>query len=331
MAPTHTAVRAPNLIIQWLPDEILAAVMWELRPPDLATVCKTSRLIRDTAAPILYRAVELSNDTQVEIFSRTVISPTASSPSLFSLLREFAVTQLGLNQDSVHSTAMLERAYFPNLTTFKMTVNFPTPTFASMVARFVNRHQKITCLNLLQAGAPQSDGIHVPDPSSCSGLSAFTSLILRENFLCAKMSYVPPDPDEIPLPQPDATPNEITILVQSDSLTASIILAGVVAHLPHTRGLELMAFSDPPQIYATETTEIEAYLAKLHFLSNWGLRSHTDCKNPQYDTSGDEAIVTAWSAACPSLSSTTFHGRTWQRVDGRWNILKNGSEAVAIA
>ncbi|KAJ6471412.1 hypothetical protein C8R45DRAFT_1104381 [Mycena sanguinolenta] len=178
--------------------------MSEVLPPDLAVLCQTSSIIRNIATPLLYRAVELSTNAQVEAFSRTILSPIASSSWLSSFVRTFAVTKLGINQDSVHFTALFDRAYFPNLTRFIISVNSPTPVFASLVGCCVSRHPTITVLGFFQGGAPQqSDPIQIPDLSGCSGLGAFVSFILREKFLYAILSFVSPDSDETPSPQPD--------------------------------------------------------------------------------------------------------------------------------
>ncbi|KAF7372720.1 hypothetical protein MSAN_00477300 [Mycena sanguinolenta] len=325
MALTRSATQ--NLVVCRLPNEMLGAIMEKARRPDLAALCQTSRLLRDIGTPILYRAIELSKDTQVEGFSCTI----TSSPSLSRLVQVFDMTQFGLNQESVHFIDVLDLAYFPNLATLTMTVRSPTPTLATLVARFVGRHSTITRLVLLQPGAPQgSDPDDIRDLNSLSGLGAFVSFILRQNILSVTLSYAPPDPDEIPLPRSDTTPNEIIVLDISESLTASIILEGIVDHLPHTRGLEIMRFKEPAQISPEETAEIGDYLSKLLFLSNWGLRCHTDCKNAKYERSGDEAILAAWSAACGSLSSITFHGRTWKRLEGSWHILEDESKVVEI-
>jgi hypothetical protein len=58
--------------------------------PDLVVLCKTSRLCRNLATPLLYRSVSLSTDPQLHCFIRTMTQ--RSGAPLFHHVRQFCIT-----------------------------------------------------------------------------------------------------------------------------------------------------------------------------------------------------------------------------------------------
>ncbi|KAF7368137.1 hypothetical protein MSAN_00880000 [Mycena sanguinolenta] len=140
-------------IIRWLPNEILWAIISEASRSDVVALCKTSRLMRNMATPLLYRAMELSTDTQIDAFPRTLKSPAASAPfcpcvrdfriiniNLVSSLRiDFSrLHRLELLSPSAEFTNLLSIGYLPNLASFRWIVKCPGS--ATMLANFVHRY-----------------------------------------------------------------------------------------------------------------------------------------------------------------------------------------------
>jgi hypothetical protein len=86
---TRRAATASKSIIRWLPNEILTAAMCNCPTADLAAFCKTSRLLRNIATPLLYRDVTISEISQIKAFVRTM--QQRSSSSLSRHIRRFCL------------------------------------------------------------------------------------------------------------------------------------------------------------------------------------------------------------------------------------------------
>ncbi|KAF7367166.1 hypothetical protein MSAN_00976400 [Mycena sanguinolenta] len=345
MVLTRSATRARNSIIRWLPNEILAAIISEMSRLDLVALCKTSRLIRHIATPLLYRVVVLLNDTQLEDFLRTIKSPAGSS--LSSLVREFRIADpesdiplspritegvtLALFQfsrlecldlllkESIEFADMLERGYFPNLASFRYTIKYPSsPT---LILDFIHRHPTLTHLTLVQ-----TEPLHQLNPIRAqvfTGHIAFISSVLRRGVLCVSLSWIPIDTDieTCPLHEDSTKSSAVTVLV-IDSLRASVILAGVVENLPRTHRVEIVRMNNPAYVSHEEAAEIAHHLENLTSLSVFRLGGTVNNNMPPPGRDEDEETVATWSAACKTLSTIAFNGRTWKRVQGHWDISK---------
>ncbi|KAK7018246.1 hypothetical protein R3P38DRAFT_2784085 [Favolaschia claudopus] len=90
MSVTRQPPQTRKSIMQWLPNEVLTLVTHHATTRDLASLCRTARLMCNLAIPTLYRNVALCNAAQLEKFVRTMsLSPesTASLP-LSSYVRQ---------------------------------------------------------------------------------------------------------------------------------------------------------------------------------------------------------------------------------------------------
>jgi hypothetical protein len=99
MVLTRRAAKASKSIIRWLPNEILATVMVDASILDLVALCKTSRLMRNIATPLLYRAVSLATIPQINLFLRTMKQRPNSSPSLCRHVRRFSIAYYAEEHD----------------------------------------------------------------------------------------------------------------------------------------------------------------------------------------------------------------------------------------
>jgi hypothetical protein len=87
--------RAEISILSWLPNEILSTVMKgiaDTSPPDLASLCRTSRLINSLATPLLYRSIVLADAPQIEYFVRTMNDSSGSSPPLCRYVKRLSIS-----------------------------------------------------------------------------------------------------------------------------------------------------------------------------------------------------------------------------------------------
>ncbi|KAJ6450802.1 hypothetical protein C8R45DRAFT_1042807, partial [Mycena sanguinolenta] len=330
MVLTRSAARAQNSIIRWFPNEILTAVISEVSRSDLVALCRTSRLIRVIATPMLYRSVVLSKEKKVEAFLRTINSSAVSSASLSPLVREVRITIPGLApfplvdditssiflfsrleslelslDPSVEFIPLLDRGYFPNLATFRYTLKCPSPT--TMLSHFVHRHPTITHLTVVQSEPfEQPDPTHATSLTDCIGASAFISFMLRSAVISVKLFCIPAEPDidmRVLHPASGTSPNQVNVLVFA-AMRVSVILVGVAAHLPHTCIVGVTRVNWSPQLSREEVLEIAAHLKNLVSLDTFSLDDRVPSNNScQYDWDGDEEIVATWSAACKTLSA----------------------------
>ncbi|KAJ7815179.1 hypothetical protein B0H14DRAFT_3149190 [Mycena olivaceomarginata] len=81
MVLTRRAARASKSFIRWIPNEILTVAMANCSAPDLLAFCRTSRLLRNIATPLLCRSVSLTTVPQIEAFLRTMKQHSGSSLS----------------------------------------------------------------------------------------------------------------------------------------------------------------------------------------------------------------------------------------------------------
>ncbi|KAJ6450801.1 hypothetical protein C8R45DRAFT_1113920 [Mycena sanguinolenta] len=339
MVLTRSAARAQNSITRWLPNEILAAVISETSRSDLVALCRTSRLIRNIATPLLYRVVRLLNGAQIEAFFRTIKSPAASS--LSPLVRELRITDSELDlplspllaeditlalfqfsrleclylllKETFEFVDILERGYFPKLSFFRYTIK-PSSSPA-LLLDFIRRHPTITHLTLVQMN-PFHQSNHIESPAF-TGHIAFIAFVLWRGVISVSLSWIPTDPDIIT--EGSTTSPAVTVLVIEP--LESTVLAGVVIHLPHASSVEIIRMDNMAYISREEAIEIAAHLKTLNSLTAFALRGPVDDNMPPPERDEDEETVATWSAACKTLSTLEFHAKEWERVEGRWVIV----------
>ncbi|KAJ7889188.1 hypothetical protein B0H13DRAFT_884850 [Mycena leptocephala] len=182
--------RAEISILSWLPNEILSTVMKgiaDTSPPDLASLCRTSRLINSLATPLLYRSIVLANAPQIEYFVRTMNDSSGSSPPLCRYVKRLSISDAWsittpdpglklsprayetissvLPKFSAHleyldllllldrggalefTETLFQDAYFPSLTFFRYIIQ---PQLLPLLSSFLNRHPTITDLSPIQ-------------------------------------------------------------------------------------------------------------------------------------------------------------------------------------
>ncbi|KAJ7806438.1 hypothetical protein B0H14DRAFT_2610494 [Mycena olivaceomarginata] len=84
--------KAYKSIIRWLPNEILTAIIRNVPTTDLLALCRTSRLMRNLATPLLYRSITLSTVSQLKNFIRTMERRSKSTPPLSDYVRDFEIS-----------------------------------------------------------------------------------------------------------------------------------------------------------------------------------------------------------------------------------------------
>ncbi|KAF8142913.1 hypothetical protein K438DRAFT_2029855 [Mycena galopus ATCC 62051] len=350
MVLTRRATRAQNSIIRWLPNEILAAIVADVSRRDLVALCRTSRLIRDIATPLLYHAVSFSTVPQLEAFLRTMKLGSISA-SLARYVRRFSAADgmqgLRLSQSLVNTiisvlfqlchlecldllneafefTDMLDGTTFLKLSTFRYTLQ---PQTSSLLSSFLNRHPTITHLTLAKDAPFQHlDPIHLPALARYNGPSSFIpSLDPGSCIHWVCLLWYPDDPTvDIPLLKLGRIASPVTVVVLSvrNTVKASTVLGGVAAYLPRTQHFKFRKTGTAVPISPQDTVEITTYLESLASLSILELCDLRDGAEPQSSKVKDRETIASWSGACKSLRLIRLHGRKWRLVKGHWAVYK---------
>ncbi|KAJ7923240.1 hypothetical protein B0H13DRAFT_1865049 [Mycena leptocephala] len=128
------------------------------------------------------------------------------------------------------------------------------------------------------------------------------------------------DPD---IKNEDSTTSPTVTVLVIDSLRASAVLAGVVAHLPHTHSVELMRMDNTGYISREESIEIVAYLENLTSLSAFKLCGAVNNNITPPGRDEDEDILERWSAARKNSSTIAF-----TLSMGRWTNMEASSRSL---
>ncbi|KAJ7895272.1 hypothetical protein B0H14DRAFT_2681818 [Mycena olivaceomarginata] len=335
--------RAYKSIIRWLPNEVLTAVMSHLLTSDLLTLCRTSRLMRNIATPLLYRTISLSTMHQMHTFIRTMEQSSGSASSFCRHVRQFDITdedELALTARIVTEitpimlqfchlefldlllvgfefTTVLRDAYFPNLATFLYTVQ---PQSWALLTAFLNRHPTITELSLPRHGPiPPLGPICLPNLQTFTGPSSFVSALSAESAPIRSVFIIWYAEDwdiETPLLRLGkmASPTKIVALTASESVTPVAILAAVATHLPDIKTLRFGQLYIAPRTLRA-TLDMTAQLKRFTSLSVLDVIGPND---EEFTT--DRETIELWSEACKSLSSIVIQGREWNLALGRWEM-----------
>ncbi|KAJ7806436.1 hypothetical protein B0H14DRAFT_3767925 [Mycena olivaceomarginata] len=331
--------RAYKSIIRWLPNEILTAVMSHLLTSDLLALCRTSRLMRNIATPLLYRTISLSTMHQMHTFIRTLEQSSGSASSFWRHVRQFDITDEnefahryrnypnhvailppGVPRPiacriRIHDCA--SRCIFPNLATFLYTVQ--SQSWALLTA-FLNRHPTITELSLPRHGPiPPLGPICLPNLQTFTGPSSFVSALSAESAPIRSVFIIwyAEDRDiETPLLRLGkmASPAKIVALTASENVTPVAILAAVATHLPDIKTLRFGQLYIAPRTLRA-TLDMTAQLKRFTSLSVLDVIGPND---EEFTT--DRETIELWSEACKSLSSIVIQGREWNLAVGRWEM-----------
>ncbi|KAJ6448076.1 hypothetical protein C8R45DRAFT_173268 [Mycena sanguinolenta] len=317
---------------------------------DLLALCKTSRLVRNLATPVLYRSITLGTTAQMKAFLRTMksIRPHSSPPRLSDHVRRFAVKDsqctrnlpkrtadlltsllaklqhletldLVLNK-TLEFTDMLDRAYFCSLSTFCYTV---PPNNLILIPAFLNRHPTITDLSLISSARPESvpqlNDIHLPHLKTYDGASFFIRFFdttTLRSVTWVVLWFYPHNRDidaALVLLAPMTSLRTLVAYGIPDDIPDSTVLEGIAKHAPRVETVALRK-DNANHISYTNALEIAPCLKQLEYLHTFNLGDDDD------DGTGNDdlRIVRLWSDACSSLSTIVLHGEDWQRFGDYW-------------
>ncbi|KAF7372827.1 hypothetical protein MSAN_00488700 [Mycena sanguinolenta] len=353
MVLTRRAVTAYKSIIRWLPNEILTTMMLHLSQQDLVVLCRTSRLFRNLATPLLYRCVSLSTDFQVNSFVRMITRRSATSlchhvrqlyltkvelklsltlvksmTSVISRLVRLEVLDLFLGSP-VEFTDLLRDAYFPHLTTFQYTLRKGT---LLLLPAFLNRHPTISTLGLTRIEpidinaeiALLDEPISLPNLGFYNGPSGMVRTFGPGNSIkSACLFWYPGDSDTArPLLHLGAIATSSLVALMpiclSDHPARVMIMQSAATHLPHIRILKFARLRGVAgRISREDAREIATCLEKFSALAILELDKREDAVDNANLTHDRETIL-LWSGSCKSLLEIVLHGRVWISVRGHW-------------
>ncbi|KAF7351701.1 hypothetical protein MSAN_01603200 [Mycena sanguinolenta] len=343
---------AAKSILRWLPNELLTAVMCHLFRADLVALCRTSRLLRNLATPLLYRSVYLSNNVRIQHFVRTMTQSSTSSLSIH--VRRFLIADedenLRLTPTLVESitsicskfiflelldlflvepiefTDLLRDAHFPRLTTFQYTVQSST---ASLIPAFLNRHPTIIDLGLTRSERfDEMDPINLPNLKNYEGPSSFVRAFGPEtcSIDSAVLLWYPDDSDiEAPLLHLGSLSSlsSISAVSVSNSFQPTAVMGSLVRHLPNLRIIKFRTLTHGAgPISREDALEIATHLEKMSFLVSLEITGDDDDSTVRNDVSRDDETVRLWGGACKTLSTITLNAGSWMSEPGSgyWRV-----------
>ncbi|KAK6980712.1 hypothetical protein R3P38DRAFT_3117697 [Favolaschia claudopus] len=345
MVLTRSASRA-KCIFKWLPNEILDLIASELSTADLAVVCRTSRLLRNIAMPLLYRCVKLSTRSGLMLFARSLLR--SFEASLPNLVREFDVAHfmnkkatvypglvvhtnhtlcrmihlesLTLLERSIDYTHLLEHGQFPELVVFQYLV--PSHALPALTS-FLNCHKNITDLGLISPCSLKfSTPLSLPKLQSIMGSFAFLSALDLTDVSLTHLTLLLYPPDICAAHAVLFNLHEMKMLssveVMGMDANEREILHVIAGCLPHMQELvfhHCTRTSSP--ISSNESVNIAASLETLGQLRsiNFGAVGGNVIE--------DRLMVEQWSAACKSLISVTLDERQWDFKENNWVVSWN--------
>ncbi|KAF7335551.1 hypothetical protein MVEN_02209000 [Mycena venus] len=351
MVLTRRAAKASKSIVGFLPNEILTSVMLDASNPDLLALCRTSRLFRNIATPLLYRTIYLDALPQIKLFLRTM--KQRSGLSLSRYVRDVSITDADLDEEfalnlsphlikalsSVLSQLchlehldllldeefpeLLQNAHFPNLLTFRY--NIQRPHTASLFSSFLNRHQTITDLTFTRSERLEHlDPILLPNLTIYNGSSAsiFSVDLWSSSVKQVCLLWYDDEPDvEAPLHRLGKMASPETFFGIFDTLEELAILGSVAKNLPRVQSVKLRrSASVAPPISHQDALEITEHLKKFEALS--ALELPAIDKRMERDSEEDRKTIELWGEACKTLSSVILHGKRWRLVGGEWGASK---------
>ncbi|KAJ6487928.1 hypothetical protein C8R45DRAFT_994919 [Mycena sanguinolenta] len=108
---------------RWLPNEVVSEVIQHLQPSDQVVFCRTSKLFNALGVLALYRAVNFTDYTSLDVFCSTILS----NPSKFAeLVRSFTVVFRRRNETRERIHVMV----FKLSTCFRMLLKLESTTLS---------------------------------------------------------------------------------------------------------------------------------------------------------------------------------------------------------
>ncbi|KAF7373724.1 hypothetical protein MSAN_00583400 [Mycena sanguinolenta] len=331
--------------------------MLYLLHPDLVVLCRTSRLFRNLATPLLYRSVSLSTDRQLHCFVRTMTKPSCAH--LSNHVRRFSITdeevELKLTPPIVNSitsivskftrlevldlilafpvefTDLLRDASFPHLATFQYTLQQHT---ALLLPSFLNRHPTLFNLGLTRISVVDElppDTISLPNLGIYNGPSAVACAFAPAtgHITSACLLWYPDDLDVkralLHLSRTCASLVALMPITTADDPARVVILQQLATHLPHLRILRFRRVrGENAPLSRDAAREIATCLKQ--FTSLFFLEFDNPENPVQHDRGNDNIVddretILSWSAACKSLAEIALHGRVWMQLRGHWRVI----------
>ncbi|KAK7018122.1 hypothetical protein R3P38DRAFT_2981393 [Favolaschia claudopus] len=349
MILTRSACRAARFLFR-LPNEVLTAIVHELSTADLATVCRTSQLLRNIATPWLYRCVRLTTGSRLRSFAMSL--QQSLYLSLPHLVHELAVPKftdvhqvgrrlsvetveeinvalclmtslrtLALLARSMRYAHLLAHGHFPHLVEFHVLDELPARDLPTLKS-FLDRHNNLTQLSVivpphLRYPAP----IHLPKLRGFDGPLALLSSLDLNDISLTNVSVV-----SYPLGMNEAHA-ALAKLRHLETLTTVEIVGvynveersfvNVIAtHLPHIHNLELCHWPESGSLISrNEARWIATSLEKFDRLRT------LDFGRIESFPEDDRSMVLQWYAACKSLTSVVLNDRIWRLNNEDWILV----------
>ncbi|KAJ7681979.1 hypothetical protein DFH06DRAFT_284986 [Mycena polygramma] len=271
-------------IFTWLPNELIFELLVNLPQRDLATLCRTSRLISGLAIAELYRTISLPTAAILENFLSSLYAdsrsqyvrefsiafplssrknPTLINDAAVALCHFHNLCSLTLKVVDSQLLDLLHDKYFPNLCVFRYYTRRDLPL---SLAGFINRHPELTTLDLFRGDSSDFhlEPIHLPNLTKYTGSGSFVQSMVCENKTINTLCIYPPCDDVETVLAALSTmvsPNSLGLMMFSDELREASIFACLAVTIPQVRFVSLqtiMAVASP----ISEVSSIPRYIRK---------------------------------------------------------------------
>ncbi|KAJ6465530.1 hypothetical protein C8R47DRAFT_48513 [Mycena vitilis] len=323
-----------------LPNELIFELLVKLPQRDLATLCRTSRLISGLAIAELYHTISLSTAAVLEKFLSSLYAdsrsqyvrefsidfplssknPTLINDAAVALCHFHNLRSLTLKLVDLQLLDLLHDKYFPSLCVFRYYTGRDLPL---SLAGFINRHPKITILDLFRGDSSDFhlEPIHLPNLTKYTGSGSFVQSMVCENKMIKTLCVYPPCDDVgtvLAALSDMVSQNSLGFMMVSDELREASIFACLAVTMPQVRFVSLQtvltAANPISEEHVADIAKSLRYLLDLVILeiSDDMFRDVEDWETDISDLETDRSIVQCWSAACASLNAIKLHGKRWE-------------------
>ncbi|KAK6988676.1 hypothetical protein R3P38DRAFT_3095290 [Favolaschia claudopus] len=327
-------------IIAWLPNECLYIIMEYLATPNLAAMCRTSRLLRNMGTKMLYRDVTIGSEVQLELFLKGLWSGVKGKRSPVRLIRSFvlgksavrgrlteaqekklaailckmsALEFIRLEPHRMDYNTLLGKARFPALIKFQAYLR--TKTAVAMID-FLNRHAAtvesvIVITPYPMELPPEMQRIRLPALRVLSTRSYLLDVFDLTDMPLTKIMFLTHELDaETPAEsfvnvRGVSTLQNVTVLSDGDTGERGELLRIIAANLAHIQGLTFAEMKGKmAPISHDDANNVAAALEKFHALEVLDFGNAVG--NPF-------VTVLRWGNVCKSLQTIRLNGVTYKR------------------
>ncbi|KAJ7649605.1 hypothetical protein B0H17DRAFT_1102170 [Mycena rosella] len=339
-----------------LPTEILHEIAAALgTAKDRSALSRTSWLFNAVTTPILFRYIYLGSvETALGCLNTLIKNPARRDcvRSLSIVIQtsggDYVPTDMIYPLEAVLRTlSHLEDLYIripdfddrylvifatlllPELRRFS---TYHPGSYAPLFSSFLRRHPHLTHLDLIRPWVAQD-----PDPprvprlpfhnlSHYRGCSVYaTALVVPHRTLASVELWDAPRTTDVATllaalgaASAPAAPFALTFLWDGAPTT---LFKPLAKSIPHIRTLIVGPFMAPPRPLSTASVqEIAEALESLVGLASLDFNS-VQGDTQAHPVHADLAVLTAWSARCPSLVTSRLHCRNWTRIGGKWVLV----------